>query len=155
MLKKKQHNSGTLEVAEVAREGMVNLFCRGWDEGGGKKMKSLRKFSQFSCYQQGFRTGNTVSTRAAKLALISRSRCNHEWIELGPGRSPRHCSGRACTSSGLRSIPRDIGSQPWQSRRWSTAPCCDLSKITRQTSAKIKHHLLMPLKKKKTVFLPE
>lgn len=140
---KKNNDSGVVEVAEVAHEVMVNQFCRNGAEQWGKKTKTLRKVLPIQLLQQDLRRGNTVCIRATKMALISTSGCHR------PGQSPRRRSGRARTSSGLWSIPRGVSSQPWQRKRWNTAPCCDLSKITWQTSAKIEHCLLMPLKKKK------
>lgn len=74
-----------LEVTEVAPEMVVNLLCRDWAEPWGMKIKSLRRFSQFTCYQQDVLAGNSVCIRATKLALVSLSRCHHEWILLGPG----------------------------------------------------------------------
>lgn len=77
-----------LEVTEVAPEIMVNLFCRDWAERWGKKMKSLGRFFQVICYQQDILAGNSVCITAAKLSLVSLPWCHHEWILLGPGRSP-------------------------------------------------------------------
>lgn len=50
---------------------MVKLFFRNWAERWRQKIKTPRKLSRFSCYQQDLLKGNTVCIRATTLALIS------------------------------------------------------------------------------------
>lgn len=148
--KKKKYGKDMVEVAEVVVAGMMvkpilQKLSRAM--AAEKKIKTLRKFSPCICYQQDL-IGNTVSIRATKRPRI------HVWAPPRVDWAWPESQALFWKSSyffrALKHPPGGISSQPWQSRRWS-APCCDLSKIARQTSAKTEHCLPMPFKKKKSV----